>query len=548
MTSIRKRRLYRSSRSARSATEVSKKMPEPSQNISEWTNDIHQGDVLETLREMPESSVHCVMTSPPYYGLRDYGEDVESIFGGDEDCKHDWTTRVKPAQGGENTDENPPNTGADATTQESRIRGSGGVESDYCVNCGAWRGQLGLEPHLGQFIKNLVEVGREVRRVLRDDGSWWLNLGDSFAGSWGAQSKDETENNLPQHDHPDKNPARHTSLRRKSKMLVPHRVAIALEDGGWLVRSDAVWSKPNPMPHPVKDRLHEHKEFLFHLTPDPDYWFDLDSIREPHKESSLNRSEGNFNSAGVGSLEAPREDERDSVLMDGEDALHENGKNPGDVLEIPVRAFPDAHFAVYPPELVETPMKATCPPTVCGDCGTPYERVTEQVPMWERDRSTIERDQTRRALEIADDAGLTTEHFEAARAVGLGNLDGGEGNPYDRVDDDTEELAREAADVLGSYYREALMSETASTDEWRQQCDCETDETQPGIALDPFAGAGTTCLVAKNLGRRFTGIELNPEYVALAQKRVGVTVDEPERLLEDEETSLAAYADGGAGE
>jgi DNA modification methylase len=446
--------------------------------IVQWVNEIHQGDAVESLREMPESSVHMAMCSPPYYGLRDYGVD----------------------------------------------------------------GQIGLEESLDEYIQQLVEVGDEIRRVLRDDGSWWLNLGDSFAGSWGAQSKDETENNLPQHDHPDKNPARNGRLRRKSKMLVPHRVAIALQDAGWVVRSDAVWAKPNPMPHPVKDRLNEHKEMVFHLTPEPDYWFDLDPIRERHKEVSINRSK--------------REDNRHEHCQrghpDGSDEtlnpdqfVHPSGKNPGDIFEVTVKPFPDAHFAVYPPELCEKPIKASCPPKVCSGCGTPYERTSEQVPMWERDLSTIDREQTKRALEIAEEAGLTDEHFEAARAVGLGNLDGSEGNPYDRVDDETAELAREAADVLGSYYREALMSETRSTDEWRKMCDCDTDETEPGIVLDPFTGAGTTLLVAKRLGRRFVGTELNPDYVAMAQKRVGITVDEPGRLLEDGETALTAYTDGG---
>lgn len=454
------------------------------ETIDDWTNDIHQGDAVETLAVLPASSVHMAMTSPPYFGLRDYGVD----------------------------------------------------------------GQIGLEDSLEEYINSLVEVADELHRVLRPDGSWWLNLGDTFAGSWGAQSKDETENNLPQHDHPDKHPARSGSLKRKNKMLVPHRVAIALQDAGWVVRSDAVWAKPNPMPHPVKDRLHEHKEFLFHLTPEPDYWFDLDPIREPHKESSLDRSESSFESSGIGSLACPREDDRESVIVDAEDALHPNGKNPGDVLEIPVKSFPEAHFAVYPPELCERPVKATAPPKVCAECGTPYGRVSEQVPMWERDPSTIDRPQTKRALELAADHDLTEDHFEAARAVGIGNLDGGEGNPYERVDDETAELAREAADVLGSYYREALMSETDATDEWRQACDCATSSTRPGIVLDPFAGAGTTCLVAKNLGRRFIGIDLNPDYVAMAQKRVGVTVDDPGRLLEDDsQQSLGSYAtDGGS--
>jgi len=513
---------------------------------TEWVNDIHQGDAGETLAEMPESSVHCVMTSPPYFGLRDYGEDVETIWGGKESCNHSWVEKKKAPQGGENTDENPPNTGADTTTQESRIRGGSGVVSDKCVYCGAWKGQLGLEPELDQFISNLVEIGKEVRRVLRDDGSWWLNLGDSFAGSGRGQWSDSGDK--PKESYrPDNGelPEQDTNIRRKSKMLVPHRVAIALEDSGWIVRSDAVWAKTNPMPHPVKDRLTEDKEFLFHLTPEPDYYFDLDAIREPHKGASLDRSKSVFEASGQGSLACPREDRPEHVGTDADDALHENGKNPGDIIELPVHSFPDAHFAVYPPELCKKPIQSSCPPKVCGECGTPYERRTETIPMWERDESTIEREQTKRALELANEHDLTEKHFKAARAVGLGDSDSGDGKPYERVSDATERLARETENALGSYCRELLLSEPAPTEEWKQTCNCETDDTEAGIVLDPFSGAGTTALVAKDLGRRFVGIELNPEYVAMSQKRVGITVDEPERLLSDDETSLEAFADGG---
>lgn len=511
--------------------------------IQQWTNDIHQGDAKETMREMPESSVHMVMTSPPYFGLRDYGEDVESTWGGDDECDHQWETRTKPPQGGENTDENPPNTGADASTQESRIRGGDGVDSDKCVKCGAWRGQLGLEPKVDQFVQNLVEVGDEVRRVLRDDGSWWLNLGDSFAGSGRGQWDDDEgrpkESYRPDSgDHPEQN----TTLRRKSKMLVPHRVAIALQDAGWIVRSDAVWSKPNPMPHPVKDRLNEHKEFVFHLTPAPDYWFDLDAIREPHKESSLDRTTHAMHDSEIGMEHVPGAD-ADHARMDADQACHPDGKNPGDIFEVSVKSFPEAHFAVYPPELVKKPLKSSCPPTVCAECGTPYER--EKVVEHTQPKHLVdsERPQARRAVEIYEESDLTGQHLRALRAVGLCDagqaqeVQDGHGNNTKAV----ERLAAKAKDVLGGYAREFLGEQVEST-EWQQACDCDTDETDPGIVLDPFAGAGTTPLVAKEYGRRFVGIDLNPEYVAMAQKRVGVSVDEPERLLDDDETTLAAYS------
>lgn len=453
--------------------------------IDAYVNDIHEGDAAETLADLPDSSVHAAVTSPPYFGLRDYGED----------------------------------------------------------------GQIGLEGSLEEYIDALLEVADELRRVLRDDGSWWLNLGDSFAGSGRGQWTDDQDRPKESYS-PDAGqlPERETTIRRKSKMLVPHRVAIALQDAGWIVRADAVWAKPNPTPHPVKDRLHEHKEFVFHLTPAPDYWFDLDAVREPHKESSIQRMDYDFNSAGSGAMHCPREDREEDVLMDVDDALHPNGKNPGDILEVPVRPFPEAHFAVYPPELVETPIKATVPPTVCAACGQPYERSTAEIPVRELDPDAVDRPQLKTALEKADAAGLTEEHFEAIRAYGFADAGHGKhcqtgtGENADRVED----LAAEAKDALEGYFRE-FVTAYQDSGEFAKACDCDTDATEPGIVLDPFAGAGTTCLVAKRLGRRFVGIDLNPEYVAMAQKRVGVTVDEPERLLEDGETALTEFAatDGG---
>lgn len=453
-----------------------------------WVNDIHQGDVVETLAEMPESSVHMVMCSPPYFGLRDYGVD----------------------------------------------------------------GQIGLENSLEEYIDELLNVADELRRVLRDDGSWWLNLGDTFAGSrgaggqWGSNDTGTATRNADPGDAYNRDTS--TSLRRKSKMLVPHRVAIALEDAGWLVRADCPWVKPNPMPHPVKDRLHEHKEFVFHLTPEPDYWFDLDAIREPHKEASLERrGRYDYNTSGTAADAYPDEQGREEEYIgtEPEDALHPNGKNPGDVFDIPVKAFPEAHFAVYPPELCERPIKSSCPPMVCAACGSPYERDVEDVPVWERDRSGIEREQLKKALERFDQSDLTEAHLEAVRAKGFSDAAAGEQQTgAGRNTDDVETLAAEAKDVLGGYFREITMTahETAG---WSQTCDCDTDDTDSGIVLDPFAGAGTTCMVAKDLGRQFIGIDLNPDYVALAQKRVGVTVNEPDRLLDDVAQTTLVQTDGG---
>ncbi|WP_233274405.1 DNA-methyltransferase [Natrinema thermotolerans] len=405
--------------------------------IDDWTNNIHQGDAVDTLGEMPDSSVHCAMTSPPYFGLRDYGED----------------------------------------------------------------GQIGLEDSLNEYIDALVEVGDELRRVLRSDGSWWLNLGDSYGSKpgWGSQSDDVGGHDAAV-DHS------RSGFQRKSKMLVPHRVAIALQESGWIVRSDAVWSKPNPMPDPAKDRLNETKEFVFHLVPESEYWFDLDAIREPYAQttkeaaqrgqSKSGQKRADANSPGNHHLSGGLHDESKSRR----EQMHPSGKNPGDIFDVSVKSFPEAHFAVYPPELCEKPVKSSCPPKVCADCGTPYERVTEVV-----------------------------ERYVAGGSPNLPEGDRGFSDRQGTCHADREGMTQAKREMKG----------------WDQACDCETESTEPGIVLDPFAGAGTTCLVAKRLGRRFAGIDLNPDYVAMAQKRVGVTVEEPERLLDESETSLLAFTDGG---
>ncbi|ELY68872.1 DNA-methyltransferase [Natrinema versiforme] len=378
-------------------------------DIDAYTNDIHEGDAAETLAKMPDSSIHCAVTSPPYWQLRDYEID----------------------------------------------------------------GQLGQEPTLEDYVASIVEIGEQVRRVLRDDGSWWLNLGDGYGDD-------------------------------KQKQLVPQRVAIALQDAGWLLRNDIVWEKTGGgVPEPVTDRATKGHEMVYHLVPADGYWYDTYGVNP-------------------------------------------DGTPVADVWDIFPTPYDEAHFATFPKALPERMVKLSCPPTVCAACQTPYRRATEEIQPWTLSPDDVERPQLKRALERYHRSDLTPEHLEACRALGFAdaghgkNCQTGTGNNTARVED----LAAEAKAVLDGYFREFATTKT-EPDGFEQSCDCETDATEPGIVLDPFAGAGTTCLVAKRLGRRFIGTELNPEYVALAQKRIGVTVDEPDRLLEDDETSLSAFTDGG---
>lgn len=302
-------------------------------------------DVMEGLRQLPDESVHCVVTSPPYFGLRDYGVD----------------------------------------------------------------GQIGLEPSFERWLERMIEVFGEVRRVLRKDGTCWINIGDSYATGSG------------------------TGLKAKDRVMQPARLALALRADGWWLRSEIVWSKPNPMPEGVSDRPTTAHEMIYLVTRSARYWYDADAIRTPLAPKTLTtfgtvrESKGNDLLGSVKTdnysksvpVRAPKvkvpsgwdrgEGAHGTIHRDGRSKPEYQeaelaGANARDVWEIASESFPDAHFATFPTELVRRCILAGCP--------------------------------------------------------------GG------------------------------------------------------GVVLDPFSGAGTTCLVADRLQRDAIGIELNPEYAAMAKRRL----------------------------
>ena len=234
---------------------------------------LHHGDAATVLATLPSGSVDCIVTSPPYFGLRDYGVD----------------------------------------------------------------GQIGAEASPAEFVAAMVAVFREARRVLADDGTLWLNLGDSYSGSWGNQGR-KTERGTqrpitkpmmqPVHDgrYGDTGGSRTGAIKpgappAKNLMGIPWRVAFALQDDGWILRNDIIWAKPNAMPSSVKDRPSNKHEHLFLFTKGPRYWSDLDPIREG-----------------------------------------DSGRNPGDVWTIATQPFSEAHFATMPPALAERCVQAGCKP------------------------------------------------------------------------------------------------------------------------------------------------------------------------------------------
>ena len=256
------------------------------------------GDCRQRLAELPAGSVQTCVTSPPYFGLRDYGHD----------------------------------------------------------------GQIGLEQTPDAFVAELVAVFREVKRVLRDDGTLWLNLGDSYCNSNGyARAQPEFQrkgrNDAPANDR-DLSALHAAGLKTKDLIGIPWRVAFALQADGWYLRQDIIWHKPNPMPESVKDRCTKAHEYIFLLSKSERYFYDADAIREPHAEVSIERVKRPFHlSEHVEGRAVNQPEDGDMSRF-----LHPNGRNRRTVWTVPTSPFKGAHFATFPPDLIEPCVKAGSKP------------------------------------------------------------------------------------------------------------------------------------------------------------------------------------------
>lgn len=257
---------------------------------------VHHGDTRAVMAELEPESVHCVVTSPPYWGLRDYGEP----------------------------------------------------------------GQLGLEPTPEEYVENMVAVFREVRRVMRADGTVWLNLGDSYASHDPGGYREGEFLNPGGKDPVKQGPARNragnyrpSGLKPKDLIGIPWRVAFALQADGWYLRSDIIWSKPNPMPESVTDRPTKAHEYLFLLAKSQRYYFDADAVREPHSREWASET------VGPGYMTA-QQGRNDGGKRQGTEQ-NTAGRNIRSVWTIATQPYPGAHFATFPPKLVEPCVKAGCP-------------------------------------------------------------------------------------------------------------------------------------------------------------------------------------------
>jgi DNA modification methylase len=370
-------------------------------------NKIYNMDCLKGLKQLPDNSINCCVTSPPYWGLRDYG-----------------------------------------------------VE-----------GQLGLESTPEEYVANLVEVFREVKRALRDDGTLWLNLGDSYAGNC-SQASNNGRAGFGN--------ARERLVNRKGEGLkpkdlvgIPWMVAFALRADGWYLRQDIIWQKPNPMPESVTDRCTKAHEYIFLLSKSQHYYYDHEAIKEPAaydgRKDTLLKGSPKYEKGVVPGQVAH------SMAANGHERWKKNERgeyvrNKRSVWTIPTKPFKEAHFAVFPPDLIKPCILAGTSPRACEICGVPWKRVVERERTGEHE------------VQASDRKGLLRNDL-AKHAGRIGEV---------------------KVTTLG----------------WQPTCTCQNEGKGRCIVLDPFMGSGTTGMVAAMYQRNFLGFELNPEYCKMAEKRI----------------------------
>lgn len=306
------------------------------------------GDAIKQLRTLSDNSVNTCVTSPPYYGLRDYRTGV--WVGGDPNCLHYRQNKVVK----EHT-----NTGHANTFGESGGMGDA-IYKKICPLCGATRvdNQIGLEETPEEYINKLVEVFREVRRVLRDDGILWVNIGDSYAsnGKTGSGGRKQGTNLIEEGRYFDGKRLNH-GCKPKDLIGIPWMLAFALRADGWYLRQDIIWAKNNPMPESVKDRCTRSHEYIFMLTKDRKYYFDHTAMQEDADPQSNKRYEHPFFDKAEQECPRPNNGHNTPGIKKF------NGKrNKRDVWRVSVcSSVKEAHFAVFPKELIEPCVLAGCP-------------------------------------------------------------------------------------------------------------------------------------------------------------------------------------------
>lgn len=313
------------------------------------------GDCRDKLQLFPDGVFQTCITSPPYLGHRRYGISP-FVWGGNQKCQHTWGERLDIHRDAEIRIH-----GKTRTTKRFHINKSRTFNGSHqkhisgstCLDCGAWLGSLGLEPTPELYVEHLIMVFREVWRVLRKDGTLWVNIGDGYCTGKSASDV----------------------LKRKDLELVPFRLALALQADGWWIRSDIIWHKPNPMPESVRDRTTKAHEYVFLCSKSIKYYYDQEAIREPYEEP-LERwgGERKKQTDNLQPGSPYKAAHRDRKMRPNED-----GRNKRTVWTIPTQPSSIEHYAGYPEKLIEPMILAGSSPKACPHCRAPWIRVVERI-------------------------------------------------------------------------------------------------------------------------------------------------------------------------
>jgi DNA modification methylase len=319
------------------------------------------------LKTLGDESIDCIITSPPYFQLRRYEGIPDYIWDEDENCEHEFTNEKCSIN---NISGNP------EFVREWREKSSLNFQQGFCIKCGAWKGQLGLEPNYNIFLNHLLQIMAECKRVLKSTGTMWINLGDSYStnsGNMGVKNRRDWEK-VSKGANRSMNFRQNKGGPPKNLMLIPHRFAIrCCDELGLILRNDLIWAKVNALPESVKDRFSKKHEYVFFFVKSQEYYFDLDSIRENHKKESIMRAAQGLNGLSThGKAYGFNPDEKFTGYNNLEERLQNGdlrmvngvGKNPGDVSDfwdIPIRGKKGNHYAKYNSALVDRPIWAGCP-------------------------------------------------------------------------------------------------------------------------------------------------------------------------------------------